>query len=389
VSMSGEHSETRRLGYVPALNGLRGVAVGLVVLFHTFTTLIPGNARSSQWTNPFPGAALGVDIFFALSGFLITALLLNEHRDAGRINFRNFYVRRALRLFPALVALLVVTTVYSVVSNEAVSTQLGSILPVAFYVGNWTLTFNRPLSPFLGATWTLAVEEQFYIVWPLIVALSFRMKQRMSLVWLIGGLVLLSLFIRFLTWNDSHRIQLYENTIWRADPLIVGALGAYLWTRGSFPRRLGVWAWIAVAYIAYCVCFQAEGNTFYFFGGFATIGLATTVIIIASVEDVWLGAKILSWAPLRTIGVVSYGIYLWHGPVFVAVGEHLPNAPVIVRVVVGYIITIGFVLLSWFAVERPFLALKPGRNANMGNPDLPAATPWPARIVQGLSGRRN
>lgn len=371
----------KRLGYVPALNGLRGVAVILVVFFHTFDNLIPGDAGNSHWTNPLPGAALGVDVFFALSGFLITALLLKEHEERGRISFRNFYARRALRLFPALVALLLVTTVYSLASNEAVSTQLGSVLPVAFYVGNWMISFNRPLAPLLNHTWTLAVEEQFYIVWPLIVSLSFRMKEKMALVWLIGGLVAISVLLRLATWSDALRLQLYENTLWRADPLIIGALGAYLWTRGYVPRRLAVWAWAAVAYIAYCAWFQPVGSDFYFLGGFASIGLASTVIIIASVEGTWSGARMLAWTPLRVVGVVSYGIYLWHVPVFIAVQEQMPNVPVMVRVVVGYLLTAGFVALSWFAVERPFLALKPGRRANVGTPGLPAAHPWPKRLI--------
>ena len=338
----------------------------LVIFGHTYANLLP-DPPLTPIHDPAPGADLGVDIFFSLSGFLITALLLNEHSETTKINFGNFYVRRALRLLPALIAVLMATTAYSLIANEEVSLQLGSILPVLFYLSNWMPNLGIGISPFLSHTWSLAVEEQFYLVWPALVALSFRFKA--SLSWVIAGVFALSILYRFVTWNENLRLGFYISTVWRADPLLFGALGAFLWTRGLTPK-LGGWAWAAVGFITYCVIFQPVGGAFYFLGGFASIGVATTVIIIAAVDGEWSGSKILAWGPLRTVGLVSYGIYLWHLPVFVAVQQQMLHQSELARLVVGYLITAVLVTASWFVIERPFLALKPGRHIAPGPPTI-------------------
>ena len=238
--MRVSEGNTRRWRYVPALDGLRAVAVGLVVVAHTYEGLVPRQSRLFQaiWT-PVPGGALGVDIFFALSGFLITALLFTEYERFGRIDFRGFYIRRALRLLPALVAVLIATSV-----NARDGPRRGhagaECVGAMFYYANWLQIWHVGMSPLLLHTWSLSVEEQFYIVWPAIVAWWWFWRGR-TLTWLVGGLLCLSFAFRFHSLFDGRPdLLLYINTFARADPLLIGAVGAYLWATRAAPRRVGL-----------------------------------------------------------------------------------------------------------------------------------------------------
>ncbi len=159
-----------RLGYQPGLDGLRGLLVVMIMVFHSFVLWSPLYGRA------VPGAYITINMFFVLSGFLITSLLLTEHDRHGRVSFSSFYGRRALRLLPALVAMLLVFLLYVALKHRDVLGQSVAALGwISIYASNWAQRAGKMQDLYnslsLGHTWTLAVEEQFYVIWPLIIAL--------------------------------------------------------------------------------------------------------------------------------------------------------------------------------------------------------------------------
>jgi peptidoglycan/LPS O-acetylase OafA/YrhL len=353
-----------RITHIDGLDGLRGVFVLLIVAWHGFLTL--GSPSATASAGPVPGAFIGVDLFFVLSGFLITSLLLHEQRRAGgRIRFGSFYRRRALRLLPALVVLLAVYSYYSFVAGFEWDHVKTSILPVLFYYSNWANVASnyQDLARGLSHTWSLAVEEQFYLVWPLVLVLLLGIRRRLSTVTtvLLAALVLVELNRLRIFWSHDSlaKLDILYRTDTRCDGLLIGALVAQWWVRGRLPRRgLALGAWISVIFLAYCVHFYGGSSDFYFVGGFALVAIAGALVVAATVNSDWRGRHIAMWRPLAALGVVSYGVYLWHMTVFVVVQHEGPTWSTPVRVTVAFTATAALTLLSWFVVERPFLAYK-------------------------------
>ena len=325
----------------------------LVVLGHTYEVLLSRGPASS----PVPQGPFGVDMFFALSGFLITALLFTEYQRNGRIDFRAFYIRRALRLLPALVAVLIVTSINAAITGQGKHHQVSSVFGSLFYFANWMPILHYPVSPLLAHTWSLSIEEQFYIVWPAIVVWWWLRGGR-ALTWLVAAFMCVSFVYRYhALFGHRPDLQLFVNTLAHADPLLIGALGAYFWATRAKPRRVAILGWSGVAVIVWLVGHHGDTGLLQLFG-WTAIGVATTMLILAAVND-WRGAKVLAWTPIRAIGRVSYGIYLWHVPVFVFVSIRGRTWSPSTRLVVAWTVTAVFVVFSWFCIERPFLALKP------------------------------
>ena len=311
-----------------------------------------------------PGGFLGVEVFFVISGYLITALLLAEWRQRGRIDLKTFWLRRARRLLPALYVLLVVTLAFAVVFLPGeVAGLRGDVLAAFGYVTNWYLIFGqesyfeavgRP--SLLQHLWSLAVEEQFYLIWPPILALGLcfgatRLRRRRLLTVVIFGAVASAVAMALLYTPGVDPSRIYYGTDTRATGLLCGAALAFLWSpgdqvpsfggppsrlklagRGRFRRR---WGWTAPllldilgfaalgALVWFCL-HLGEFQPFLYRGGFALVGLATTATIMAVVHPYTLiGARLLGSAPLRWVGVRSYGIYLWHWPVFMVTRPEL------------------------------------------------------------------
>jgi len=296
-----------------------------------------------------------------ISGYLITALLLAEWRQRGRIDLKTFWLRRARRLLPALYVLLVVSLAFAVVFLPGeVAGLRGDVLAAFGYVTNWYLIFGqesyfeavgRP--SLLQHLWSLAVEEQFYLIWPPILALGLcfgatRLRQRrlLTVVLLGAGASAVAMALLYTPGVDPSRI--YYGTDTRATGLLFGAALAFVWSpgvryrpsearralagRGRFRRRWGwtapllldILGFVALGGLVWLCHHLGEFQPFLYRGGFALVGLATTATIMAVVHPYTLvGARLLGSAPLRWVGVRSYGIYLWHWPVFMVTRPEL------------------------------------------------------------------
>jgi peptidoglycan/LPS O-acetylase OafA/YrhL len=351
-----ERTSTRRLGYVPALDGLRGVAITLVLLDHIFFLL---GVRS-----PLPGAVLGVDLFFVLSGFLITSLLLSEQLVHRTVRFGSFYARRAVRLLPPLYVMLLAHLVYSQATHDPANplrTELHTIRDAVLYVSNWSWKWDREEASGLGHLWSLAIEEQFYLAWPVVVVLFLGVRRNLTAVTATLLALIAAVFVRRLRLHDQGMgwILIYLRTDTRADSLLVGALLAQLRVRRRTPTRgAPVLAWIGT--LGFLVFLRIGDPTAPFLnrGGYLVVAVSAALIVMGVADGRWVGAKALARAPLRGLGRISYGLYLWHMPVFFAVARYGVHSPRWERLLVGLAITFAATLASWKFVEQPVLRLR-------------------------------
>jgi peptidoglycan/LPS O-acetylase OafA/YrhL len=335
---------------------MRAVAVLAVLLFHAGLSWIQGGA-------------LGVDIFYVLSGFLITALLVAERDRTGSIGLGAFYLRRARRLYPALIlVLLFVGIAWGLVLKPRLPTLRGDVLATTFYVANWRFafsgqgyfaSFNTP-SPLLH-TWSLAVEEQFYLLWPIIVILLLRHRRNVSR-WALAlvGLAFVNTLLESLAgvWTD----RLYYGTDTRAIELLLGAaLGAWYARRdpaatlSSSARTslqiAGVAAGAGTLWMFHAVNGQ---SAFLYRGGFLLVAVLM-VVVIAAAALVPSGrlAWVLGQQPLRYLGQISYGIYLWHWPLFLLLNHERTGLSTAPLLVVRLVVTLAVSMLSYHLIELP------------------------------------
>ena len=339
-----------RLGHRPELDGLRGVAILLVLTCHE-----AGAARGVGHLTAI-GAA-GVTLFFTLSGFLITALLLEERADRGRIDLARFYERRARRLLPALALALIVFDGMGVLAGESPTIAI----PVLLYFANWA-AFNGHDLGLLSQTWTLSVEEQFYLVWPLVLVVSMRWRRGPLVVCLAGATV--SLLLRF-TIHDGPRIFYGSDT--EAFGLLVGAALAMLAMRGLRERKLPGWATLALVLSLFALTPVRSA-----FIGFWVVPV---VVPIVAAVLIWSGTgRLLTCTPLCYLGRRSYAIYLWHFPLIVLFRDAVGATALNGLLMIG--LSIAFAELSWRVVERPFLK----------RPPRAASRPLPSSaVVEGTS----
>lgn len=344
------------LGYRPELDGVRGISILLVLGLHFTPALLPGGY-------------FGVDIFFVLSGFLITSLLLEEWSHHHSISLKHFYVRRALRLGPALLAYLLLLGAYAFVflkKENAREIYLGIALTLS-YVSNWVIAL-KPDFPagILAITWSLAVEEQFYLVWPLILSLllSFKSRRHWILIALVLGIISIALN-RTLLWEAGASVRrLYYATDTHADGLLMGCLVGCLVSWNLLPksRWLEVFmkcvALASVLFIVFLVLTTKHDNPLLYVGGlsFAALGIAVSLLTLVS-WPAGLAAAVLRFKPLTWVGRISYGLYLWHWPVRGLVFGKAAQASwkqIVVAVVLSFAIT----SFSFYLIERPFLRWK-------------------------------
>jgi peptidoglycan/LPS O-acetylase OafA/YrhL len=356
----------RPVSYQPALDGLRALAVASVLLYHDSLLI--------------PGGFLGVDVFFVLSGFLITSLLVDEQRRTGAIDLRHFYLRRALRLFPALWALVAVGVVFALIFPRAPQSPhiWRGVVCSLIYVSNWVNAKDAfALGPY-GHTWSLAVEEQFYLIWPLILIVLLRTTRRGRTLFRITlSLAALSALWRLaLSLHGSSPWRLYNGSDTRADSLLMGCATAMAMmsarSLSSGSRRWLRWLAVgSVVFIGYLMATTSLEWIGYGRGMFSAVALATVTVLVALLtnSDWWL-TRALSSRPFVWVGRLSYSLYLWHYPIYQFMKPERiridPRLVMVLRVCASVIAALG----SFYLIERPFLRLKSriGRRSVVGNP---------------------
>ena len=378
-----------KLSYIPGLDGLRALAVVAVLLYHT----------GLPW---IPGGFLGVDVFFVISGYLITSLLLVEWGARGRVDLKAFWLARARRLLPAAFLVIAASLAFAVLFLPDEVAGLRSDALASFgYVTNWYLIFEhesyfeavgRP--SLLRHLWSLAVEEQFYVLWPLLLAVGLglgatRYRRRRLLFGAIVSAAASSLLMALLYLLDADPSRVYYGTDTRATGLLVGAALAFLWepartavreeaARATIRHRssrrrerrerqlVGRWAWIppllldaaglaALGGLVWACLNLGEYQPFLYRGGLALVALATAALVAAVVHPRGrLLPGLLGLRPLRWIGVRSYGIYLWHWPVFMVTRPQLDvpieGWPLLALQLTA---TVGLAAFSYRYVEAP------------------------------------
>ena len=346
--------------HIPALDGLRGVAVALVVGYHVAPDALPGGF-------------LGVDVFFVLSGFLITSLLLAEAQSRGRVDLGRFYVRRARRLAPALLLVLLSLSMYAqwwAPHGELTRLREHSLWTLG-YLANWKyvaegMTYTNLVigqSP-LRHTWSLAIEEQFYLVVPVLVIICGGLTHWRATAlrrWVLGGSLvaaMASALLMAVLWRDgSDPSRGYFGTDTRAHSLLIGvALGAVLVGRPPSHGRRASWLSAAgvagVGVLATAVALGHEASSWLQHGGFLLVAVAVAGII-ASLGRAGAISRALSARPLVALGVVSYGVYLWHWPIVVVLDEARTGLDGVALGAARVVATLVVATASYLIVERP------------------------------------
>lgn len=345
-------TQGQRLGYREELAGLRGVAILVVVLAHGFHPVVAG------------GGIIGVRMFFVLSGFLITHLLLDEHARTGRVSLPDFYRRRVRRLLPALGAYLAIylaVTVVAYPADDAGPRVAGGIVS-ATYMANWARVAGWELYE-LGHTWSLAVEEQFYLLWPLMLLGLLRWVPDRYRRWIVAAAIIgLAGWRSWLFEHGASWRRIYDSTDLVAVSLLSGCWLAMLRREGRLnPARWQRYEALAAAVIvAGLVTFNqhtgAGIQTLLAHVGFNAIAVATVVVIASTFDPAsqlgrWMRVGWLQW-----LGKVSYALYLWHLLLLKWGAQLWPDVPKAVRSVPIIILALLVSELSWRMIERPFLA---------------------------------
>jgi peptidoglycan/LPS O-acetylase OafA/YrhL len=341
---SRHHTEFLERRYFGSLDGLRCLSIVGVIWHHG-----PGLASGSMLGR---SGQSGVDLFFAISGFLITSLLLRERSSTGRISLLKFYARRSLRIFPLYFTILGVYAVLTLgfggqsAREQAFAAHLPAFLS---YTANWFV----PRTSTFGFVWSLSTEEQFYSVWP-----SFEVFFRRAAIWIMSAVILFSVAVRlqwlqiFATTSLAHKV-IVEISL----PICLGVLLAHaLHSTRGFRTLAGVFAWRGAGLASLALVLILLGT-----GAPLPLSQAAMVLIVAGCvvrEDHWL-APVLRQPLVRHTGVVSYGMYLLHGLVYNGV-EGIPGVPVhsLTQFVIALATTTLVATLSYRYYESWFLRLK-------------------------------
>jgi peptidoglycan/LPS O-acetylase OafA/YrhL len=369
-----------RLGYRPELDGLRAVAVVLVFIAHI------GFVWPSINEKVLPGSFQGVDLFFVLSGFLLTSLLLEERERTGGFSFRGFYRRRALRLLPALLFILVVNLAYQAQQRLPLWPTFKAYFFIVFYISNWATVIGNPfiLTFTWGHMWSLAVEEQYYVIFfPLLIVLLRRARSLRTVAWVLSGGIVVTWLWRFVATSRSAPTDftlLYVRTDVRADALLLGPLVAVLVHLGHrITPKVRLLAIPALAYLVWTLCYARVDDRWLYEWAIGPIDIAWTIVMVAVLGGGHVFARALRLRPVVWIGKISYGLYLWHLPVFVLLYRHVRfrHLPNWLPFVLAMFVTFACATFSYYVVERPFLRRKRPR----GSTDpAPPPTPVPAPV---------
>jgi peptidoglycan/LPS O-acetylase OafA/YrhL len=355
----------RNQRYMPGLDGLRAIAVLAVIAFHL----------NFGWA---PGGLLGVGIFFTLSGYLITDILLSQLSARGHIRLGRFWLARARRLLPALFLMLALVVAWVTVFGPAQPQQFRSaVVASALYVSNWQLIFGdvsyfarfAPPGP-LNHLWSLAIEEQFYIVWPFLLLLGTKLvgerplpsgvRPRLAVATLVLAFASVALMaVLYHPSLDPSRV--YYGTDTRASELLFGAALAMVWPSRRLRRGISVGARntldglgvLGLLGIALLIWQTDQYSPFLYRGGLVVLSLATVLVLAPLAHPACRLGTVLGWRPLRWVGVRSYGIYLWHFPIIVLTTPDNARGTDLLRDALQVAATFAVAALSWRYVEEP------------------------------------
>ena len=355
--------------YLPSIDSLRALAVLAVIIYHVDV-------------NYLPGGFLGVDLFFVLSGYLISSLIIKEYRKTGSLNLYNFYIRRARRLLPAVYFMITVGLVVMVLFNEVLlrKSHLDAIFGY-IYSSNWWYIFHKldyfdsfgAQSPFKHL-WSLAIEEQFYMIFPLLFLLINRKKKskdgtyklNKNFLYVVLGLILVSLIAHILLFDINNISRIYFGTDTRAFSLLIGVVGAILYPMEKLHAKVtpqqnimySVVSLVSIATLITVMIYTSEYNTWLYRGGFLLVAIIGLIVIISSGKQHTLMSRLLSFKPIVFIGKISYSLYLWHFPILVLTTpvSEIGN-PNIIFVILRVILTFALATASYVFVETPIRKL--------------------------------
>jgi peptidoglycan/LPS O-acetylase OafA/YrhL len=351
--------------YMPGLDGLRAIAVLAVIAYHL----------EFGWA---PGGLLGVGIFFTLSGYLITDILL-AHMARRDMRLVDFWLGRARRLLPALFLMLVVVVAWVTIFGPAQPSKFrDAVIAATLYVSNWQLIFQH-VSYFarfgapepLGHLWSLAVEEQFYIFWPFLLLLGTRfireapgapagLRPRLAGATLVlAAASAIAMAVLYHPSFDPSRV--YDGTDTRAFELLAGAALAMIWPSRKLTPMIAAGARnlldaagaAGLMVIALMIWRTNQYSSFIYEGGLVLLSIATALVVATLAHPASRLGILLGWEPLRWIGVRSYGIYLWHFPIIVLTAPSGPQSPGLLRDALQVGATFAVAALSWHFVEEP------------------------------------
>ena len=348
--------------YMPGIDGLRAIAVIGVILYHL----------NIPW---FQGGFSGVTVFFVLSGYLITDILIDEWKKNNKIDYLRFMIRRFRRLAPALLALIFLVALWVIFTNHPSFEKLRTdFLPSLLYVTNWWYIFHDvsyfdrfgPASP-LTHIWSLGIEEQFYLIWPILLILGFTFikRKRFRVLAILVGVVISAWLMAFLYVPGEDPSRVYYGTDTRAFSLLLGAALAFVWPSQRLSKtvpRQASWVLESVGIaglLLIIILFMntSEFDSFHYQGGMLVLSLITTLVVAAFAHPASKLGKWLSIKPIRWVGVRSYGIYLWHYPIIILTTPIVNTDGIDVwRIILQIVATLIISALSYRFVETPIRA---------------------------------
>jgi len=345
-----------KMRYIPEFDGLRGVAILGVILFHAGAPFLKGGF-------------IGVDIFFVLSGFLITSFLIKEFDKYDSINIKNFYVRRILRLIPALLFLLITYCFISflLLSGEAAKKNYIDALISFFYLSNWARAFSIHPPDFLGHTWSLSIEEQFYMIWPIILLtmLRFRIKRHYIAI-ITSSIALLAWMLRiYLSVNSASAERIYNGLDTRADALMIGCtIGIAIYSglinenaKKTIEKLLISLCPISIFCLSMLSIVARWDSPWMSYLGFTIVEIMSSILVFdILINEQSVIRKFLLNVGFVWIGKISYSLYLWHYPIYRTMKAMKYDG--FTTFIVGTILTFIMSMFSYYVIEKPILKFK-------------------------------